>query len=236
MRIQSAGFVRRWIGRQINIHPSLLPLFKGLHPHTQALEAGVKISGCTVHFVTEDMDCGPIIAQAAVPVHRAIPRPACPSEFLPRSTNSIPSPCNSLPPARRASKPAARSSRPPVSPGFANLASNFEVWLTRAHQTSRKFTLACAKLDSRRRAGANSPKQNQQFGLRAGRFTGSPGRTSASGSVVRGIGHCDNGPGLSACRRSPRNDCPSSPTSISWARNPLSGSSSRPSSRGRATR
>lgn len=68
MRIQSAGFARRWIGRQINIHPSLLPLFKGLHPQRQALEAGVRISGCTVHFVTEDMDSGPIIAQAAVPV------------------------------------------------------------------------------------------------------------------------------------------------------------------------
>jgi phosphoribosylglycinamide formyltransferase 1 len=68
MRIQSAGFVQRWQGRQLNIHPSLLPLFKGLHPHKQALDAGVKISGCTVHFVTEEMDSGPIVAQAAVPV------------------------------------------------------------------------------------------------------------------------------------------------------------------------
>jgi phosphoribosylglycinamide formyltransferase-1 len=68
MRIQSAGFVERWQGRQLNIHPALLPLFKGLHPHEQALEAGVKISGCTVHFVTADMDSGPIVAQAAVPV------------------------------------------------------------------------------------------------------------------------------------------------------------------------
>lgn len=68
MRIQSAGFVSKWEGRQINIHPSLLPLFKGLHPHRQALDAGVKISGCTVHFVTEEMDSGPIIAQAAVRV------------------------------------------------------------------------------------------------------------------------------------------------------------------------
>jgi len=71
MRIQSAGFVRRWEGRQLNIHPSLLPLFKGLHPHKQALDAGVKISGCTVHFVTEEADSGPIVAQAAVPVHDA---------------------------------------------------------------------------------------------------------------------------------------------------------------------
>ena len=68
MRIQSAGFVEQWEGRQLNIHPSLLPLFKGLHPHRQALDAGVRISGCTVHFVTPEMDSGPIVAQAAVPV------------------------------------------------------------------------------------------------------------------------------------------------------------------------
>jgi phosphoribosylglycinamide formyltransferase-1 len=68
MRIQSAGFVAQWQARQLNIHPSLLPLFKGLHPHRQALDAGVRISGCTVHFVTPEMDSGPIVAQAAVPV------------------------------------------------------------------------------------------------------------------------------------------------------------------------
>ena len=68
MRIQSAGFVRKWLGRQLNIHPSLLPAFKGLHPQKQALDAGVKISGCTVHFVTEELDGGPIVAQSAVPV------------------------------------------------------------------------------------------------------------------------------------------------------------------------
>jgi phosphoribosylglycinamide formyltransferase-1 len=68
MRLQSARFVLAWSGRQLNIHPSLLPLFKGLHPHRQALDAGVKVSGCSVHFVTEEMDSGPIIAQAAVPV------------------------------------------------------------------------------------------------------------------------------------------------------------------------
>jgi phosphoribosylglycinamide formyltransferase-1 len=68
MRIQSDAFATRWLGRQLNIHPSLLPSFPGLNPHKQALEAGVRISGCTVHFVTPAVDCGPIVAQAAVPV------------------------------------------------------------------------------------------------------------------------------------------------------------------------
>jgi len=69
MRIQSEAFAGRWVGRQINIHPSLLPSFKGLHPQEQALDAGARITGCTVHFVTPELDSGPIIAQAAVPVH-----------------------------------------------------------------------------------------------------------------------------------------------------------------------
>jgi phosphoribosylglycinamide formyltransferase 1 len=68
MRILSADFVAGWIGRMINIHPSLLPAFPGLHTHQRALEAGCRIHGCTVHFVTEVTDMGPIIAQAAVPV------------------------------------------------------------------------------------------------------------------------------------------------------------------------
>jgi phosphoribosylglycinamide formyltransferase-1 len=68
MRLHSASFVRAWSGRQLNIHPSLLPAFRGLHPQAQALTAGVRLSGATVHFVSEEMDAGPIIAQGAVPV------------------------------------------------------------------------------------------------------------------------------------------------------------------------
>ena len=68
MRIFSPWFPTRWAGRLINIHPSLLPSFKGLHVQQQALDAGVRLSGCTVHFVIPDLDAGPIIAQAAVPV------------------------------------------------------------------------------------------------------------------------------------------------------------------------
>lgn len=68
MRILTPGFVERHAGRLVNIHPSLLPSFPGLDTHERALEAGVKLHGCTVHFVTADLDHGPIIAQAAVPV------------------------------------------------------------------------------------------------------------------------------------------------------------------------
>lgn len=68
MRVVSAGFVRHWQGRMINIHPSLLPLFPGLDTHARALAAGVKLHGCSVHYVTEEVDGGPIIGQAAVPV------------------------------------------------------------------------------------------------------------------------------------------------------------------------
>jgi phosphoribosylglycinamide formyltransferase-1 len=68
MRILSDSFVEARLGRMLNIHPSLLPSFKGLHPHRQALEAGVRIHGCTVHFVVPELDSGPIVAQAAVPV------------------------------------------------------------------------------------------------------------------------------------------------------------------------
>ncbi len=69
MRVLTAGFVSRYAGRLINIHPSLLPAFPGLATHRQALAAGVKVHGCTVHFVSNEVDGGPIIAQAAVRVH-----------------------------------------------------------------------------------------------------------------------------------------------------------------------
>lgn len=68
MRILTDGFVNRWLDRLINIHPSLLPSFKGLHTHERALEEGVRFSGCTIHFVRPAMDDGPIIIQAAVPI------------------------------------------------------------------------------------------------------------------------------------------------------------------------
>jgi phosphoribosylglycinamide formyltransferase-1 len=68
MRLLSDGFVEGWHGRMLNIHPSLLPSFPGLHTHERAIEAGCRLHGCTVHFVTNELDCGPIVAQAAVPV------------------------------------------------------------------------------------------------------------------------------------------------------------------------
>ena len=69
MRILGEAFVRRYHGRLMNIHPSLLPAFPGLHTHRRALEAGCRIHGCTVHFVTPALDNGPVVIQAAVPVY-----------------------------------------------------------------------------------------------------------------------------------------------------------------------
>jgi phosphoribosylglycinamide formyltransferase-1 len=68
MRVLTDGFVERWSGRMINIHPSLLPLYRGTQTHLRALADGVRVHGCTVHFVVPELDAGPIIAQAAVPV------------------------------------------------------------------------------------------------------------------------------------------------------------------------
>ncbi|HVL73005.1 MAG TPA: phosphoribosylglycinamide formyltransferase [Beijerinckiaceae bacterium] len=68
MRVLTDWFIGRWEGRMLNVHPSLLPAFKGTDTHRRALAAGVRIHGCTVHFVTLELDSGPIVAQAAVPV------------------------------------------------------------------------------------------------------------------------------------------------------------------------
>lgn len=68
MRITTPWFVQAWAGKMINIHPALSPAFPGLHTHARALEAGVKLHGCTVHWVTDTLDEGPMIGQAAVPV------------------------------------------------------------------------------------------------------------------------------------------------------------------------
>lgn len=68
MRILNADFVNRWKDRMINIHPSLLPSYKGLHTHERAIEDGVRFGGCTIHFVRPEMDDGPIIMQAAIPI------------------------------------------------------------------------------------------------------------------------------------------------------------------------
>jgi phosphoribosylglycinamide formyltransferase-1 len=68
MRILTADFVKPWKGRLLNVHPSLLPAFKGLDTHVHALDAGVKVHGCSVHFVVPELDSGPIVMQAAVPV------------------------------------------------------------------------------------------------------------------------------------------------------------------------
>ena len=68
MRVLTEGFVQRYQGRLLNIHPALLPAFPGLNTHARAIAAGVKLHGCTVHFVTPEVDAGPIVVQAAVPV------------------------------------------------------------------------------------------------------------------------------------------------------------------------
>jgi phosphoribosylglycinamide formyltransferase-1 len=70
MRVLTPPFVERYAGRMLNIHPSLLPAFPGLHTHERALKAGVKVHGCTVHFVTAELDHGPIVIQAKVPVRQ----------------------------------------------------------------------------------------------------------------------------------------------------------------------
>jgi phosphoribosylglycinamide formyltransferase-1 len=90
MRLLTAGFAEDWHDRLINIHPSLLPSFKGLNSHAQALEAGVRFSGCTVHYVRPEMDAGPIILQAAVPVHDGDDEDALAARILTAEHRSYP--------------------------------------------------------------------------------------------------------------------------------------------------
>jgi len=90
MRLLTAGFSQGWHDRLINIHPSLLPSFKGLDSHAQALKAGVRFSGCTVHFVIPEMDAGPIILQAAVPVHDGDDEDALAARILEAEHKSYP--------------------------------------------------------------------------------------------------------------------------------------------------
>lgn len=68
MRVLTPGFIESWRGRMLNVHPSILPLFTGLHTHARALEAGMAVHGCTVHEVTPELDAGPILGQAVIPV------------------------------------------------------------------------------------------------------------------------------------------------------------------------
>lgn len=68
MRLLTPGFARKWAGKMVNIHPSLLPLFKGLDTHNRAIESGMRVHGCSIHFVTPELDDGPVIAQAVVPI------------------------------------------------------------------------------------------------------------------------------------------------------------------------
>jgi phosphoribosylglycinamide formyltransferase-1 len=82
MRILTPGFTQRFAGRMINIHPSLLPAFPGLHTHRRALEAGCRLAGATVHFVTAELDHGPILAQACVPVLQGDDEPTLAARVL----------------------------------------------------------------------------------------------------------------------------------------------------------
>jgi phosphoribosylglycinamide formyltransferase-1 len=93
MRVLTDAFVSRYAGRLLNIHPSLLPSFPGLHTHRRALEAGVRVHGTTVHFVTPTLDCGPVVIQAAVPVLEGDDEDSWPPVCWCRSTASTRRPC-----------------------------------------------------------------------------------------------------------------------------------------------
>ena len=111
MRILDSFFVAAWRDRLVNIHPSLLPAFPGLHAQRQALAAGVRFSGCTVHFVRDEVDTGPIIAQAVVPVRGDDDEESLSGRILRPSTGSIRSRCGYSPKAGCVSR-ATRSRSP----------------------------------------------------------------------------------------------------------------------------
>ena len=90
MRILSPGFVGSWRGRIVNIHPSLLPKYRGLDTHARAIAAGDKVSGCSVHLVTEELDAGEVLGQAEVPIEPGDTPKVSSSACSPRSTGYIP--------------------------------------------------------------------------------------------------------------------------------------------------
>ena len=110
MRLLTPFLVGAWRGRMLNIHPSLLPSFPGLHTHARALEAGVKLHGCTVHLVTAEMDSGPILAQAAVPVLDGDTEDDLAERVLRPEHAIYPAALAALAAGRRAATPAAAAS------------------------------------------------------------------------------------------------------------------------------
>lgn len=96
MRIMTGGFIAKWEGRIINIHPSLLPLFKGVDTHEQALQAGVRVHGCSVHFVSAELDAGAIIAQGVIKVMPGDDADALAARVLPVEHRLYPSVLNAL--------------------------------------------------------------------------------------------------------------------------------------------
>ncbi len=127
MRLLTAKFVNAWQGRLLNIHPSLLPSFKGLDTHQRALSAGVKITGCTVHFVVPEMDAGPIIAQAAVGVRPGDDEAALAARILkaehklyPHALELVASGATSLTTERCETRPAPDTDIILFSPPLAN--------------------------------------------------------------------------------------------------------------------
>ena len=119
MRVLSDALVERHAGRMLNIHPSLLPAYPGLHTHRRAIADGARIHGCTVHFVTPAVDAGPIVAQAAVPgARRTTTRRRWPRASSPRSTGCCPRPrAGSAPAGWRWTEGGVRLDGRPVTDG-----------------------------------------------------------------------------------------------------------------------